>query len=205
MNLLLEKDVLVRDYELIIDKSGSMNSGDGTGKTRWNSAKESTIAIAHKVNELDPDGITVYTFSSSFKRYDNVNPEKVEQIFKENEPMGNTELALVLNDSLSKYFERKRQGTAKPVTILVVTDGEPSNKEDVAKVIINAANKVTSEEEIGISFIQIGKDATARAYLKSLDDDLQSKGAKFDIVNTKTFEEVEEVGIVQTLLDALYQ
>ena len=192
-----------RDYELIIDKSGSMGTTDIKGKSRWEVCKESTIAIVNKISSLDADGITVYVFSNSFKRYDNTTPDKVEQIFKENEPMGGTDLGGVLKDSLSKYFERKTAGTAKPTTILVITDGEPNNKNHVVSEIISATNKIDADEELALSFIQIGNDAGASAFLKSLDDDLQAKGAKFDIVDTKTFDEVENIGITETLLSAI--
>jgi hypothetical protein len=56
-----------RDYTLIIDKSGSMVKRDKQdGKKRWDVMQESTLALASKCEEFDPDGITVYTFSSNF-------------------------------------------------------------------------------------------------------------------------------------------
>jgi len=71
-----------RDYTLILDKSGSMSTRDQLGgKSRWQAAQESTVALASKCEEFDPDGITVYTFSSKFRRYENVTAAKVEQIF----------------------------------------------------------------------------------------------------------------------------
>src|SRR4028118_1782481 len=97
-----------RDYTLIIDKSGSMSIKDQPGgKSRWNVMQESTLAIASKCEEFDPDGITVYLFSGRFKRYDNVTANKVIQIFKENEPSGRTDLARVLQDATENYFKRK--------------------------------------------------------------------------------------------------
>jgi len=39
--------------------------------------------------------------------------------------------------------------------------------------------------------------------LKKLDDDLVAQGAKWDIVDTKTFEEIESIGITQALIAAL--
>lgn len=45
----IESIVTNRDYTLIIDKSGSLNSDDGKGKTRWEIAQESTIALAKKM------------------------------------------------------------------------------------------------------------------------------------------------------------
>jgi hypothetical protein len=51
-----------RDCTLIIDKSGSMSIKDRAGgKSRWNAMQESTLALASKCEEVDPDGITVYT------------------------------------------------------------------------------------------------------------------------------------------------
>lgn len=71
-----------RDYTLILDKSGSMSVTDtGASMTRWELAEESTLALARKCEKFDPDGITVYLFSSRFKRYDDVTSAKVEEIF----------------------------------------------------------------------------------------------------------------------------
>ena len=106
--------LLNRDYTIIIDKSGSMYTKDQTGgKSRWALMQESTIALANKCEELDPDGMTVYVFSGRFKRYDNVTSAKVVQIFQENEPSGTTNLAAVLQDALNSYFQRKASGKTK--------------------------------------------------------------------------------------------
>ncbi|MGB3205269.1 MAG: VWA domain-containing protein, partial [Crinalium sp.] len=95
-----------RDYTLIIDKSGSMSTPDQAGgRSRWDSAQESTLALARKCEQFDPDGITVYLFSSRFKRYDNVTSSKVEQLFQENDPAGTTNLAGVLQDAIAHYFQ----------------------------------------------------------------------------------------------------
>ena len=86
-----------RDYTLILDKSGSMSTTDQpAGRSRWQEVQESTLALARKCEQFDPNGITVYVFSGRFKRYDNVTAAKVEQIFLENDPVGTTNLAAVL-------------------------------------------------------------------------------------------------------------
>ncbi|HEY9702214.1 MAG TPA: VWA domain-containing protein, partial [Allocoleopsis sp.] len=120
-----------RDYTLIIDKSGSMSTPDQPGgKSRWDTAQESTLALARKCEQYDPDGITLYLFSGRFKRFENVTSAKVNEIFMENDPSGSTDLAGVLKDALDRYFKSKSQGTAKAngETILVVTDGEPDDR-----------------------------------------------------------------------------
>lgn len=195
-----------RDYTLIIDKSGSMSIKDREGgKSRWVVMQESALALASKCEELDPDGITVYLFSGRFKRYDNVTASKVAQIFRENEPSGRTDLAAVLTDALNSYFQRKaaRQTKANGETILVVTDGEPDDRKAVMKVIIDASRRLERDEELAISFIQVGDDATATQFLKALDDDLQGAGAKFDIVDTVTIEDMEDMTLTEVLLNAI--
>ncbi len=143
-------DLENRDYTLIIDKSASMAKKDCEGgRRRWDVMQETTFGLASKCEEFSPDGITVYTFSSLFRRYDNVTASKVEQIFSENEPVGRTEMGEVLKDALKSYFKRKEQGQAKlgGEIILVVTDGQPDNHQAVIKTIINATQKIDRDEE----------------------------------------------------------
>jgi uncharacterized protein with von Willebrand factor type A (vWA) domain len=194
-----------RDYTLIIDKSGSMSTIDAKSqKSRWELVQESTLALARKCDQLDPDGITVYTFSSKFKRYDNVNASKVEQIFQENEPVGGTNLTAVLQDAINLFFQRKKANqTQVGETILIITDGEPNERRSVFEVIIEATKKLDADEELALSFIQIGEDPGATKFLKTLDEQLMGVGAKFDIVDTVTFEEMEDLTLTEVLLNAI--
>ncbi|MCC5641887.1 VWA domain-containing protein [Nostoc sp. CHAB 5824] len=195
-----------RDYTLIIDKSGSMSTPDQVGgRSRWEIAQESTLALARKAEQFDPDGITVYVFSGRFKRYNDVTSAKVAQIFLENDPAGTTNLAGVLQDALNNYFQRKAAGKTKPngETILVITDGEPDDRKAVFEVIIHATRQMERDEELAISIIQVGSDAQATKFLKALDDQLQSVGAKFDICDTVTLDDLEEMSLVDVLTNAI--
>ncbi|MEI6329954.1 MAG: VWA domain-containing protein [Pseudanabaena sp. ELA645] len=194
-----------RDYTLIIDKSGSMSNIDrGTTKSRWEIVKESTLALARKCDQLDPDGITVYLFSGKFKRFDNVSAAKVEQIFQENDPMGGTNLTSVLQDAINQFFQRKKANQSKVgETILVITDGEPDDRRSVFEIIIEATRRLSSDEELAISFIQVGSDTSATDFLKSLDDKLQSIGANYDIVDTITLIDMEDMTLAEVLLSAI--
>jgi len=195
-----------RDYTLIIDKSGSMATPDQKGgRSRWTVAQESTLALASKCEQFDPDGITIYVFSGRFKRYENVTASKVAQIFQENDPSGTTDLAAVLKHATDDYFQRKAGGKTKPngETILVVTDGEPDDRKAVMRVIIEASRRMDQDEELAISFIQVGTDQQATRFLKVLDDDLQGAGAKFDICDTITMEDMEDMSLSEVLLNAI--
>ena len=195
-----------RDYTLIIDKSGSMSTPDQQGgKSRWEIAQESTLALARKCEQFDPDGITVYVFSGKFKRYDDVTASKVAQIFQENDPAGTTNLAFVLQNAVDSYFKRKAAGQTKPQgeTIIVVTDGEPDDRRAVFEVIINASRQMERDEELAISFIQVGSDPQATKFLKALDEQLQGVGAKFDICDTVTLDDLEDMSLTDVLLNAI--
>ena len=195
-----------RDYTLMIDKSSSMATSDTPdGKTRWEIAQESTVALAKKCEEIDPDGITVYLFSGRFRRYDNVTSEKVFRIYTENEPMGRTDLASVLEDGLENFFQRKaaNQTQANGETFIIITDGDPTDRKALIRLIIEATQKIDRDEELAISLIQVGRDKKATAFLKALDDQLQNAGAKFDIVNTVTIEDMQGMSLTDILLNAI--
>lgn len=192
------------DYVVMIDKSGSMSTNDCPGgKTRWAYAQEQTEAIARQCAQFDSDGIDVVVFAGTPKEYKGVTPDKVSQIFVENSPGSSTDTAAALELVLSGYRTRKAAGSAKPLIVICVTDGEPNDRSAVDKVIINHSNTMDNDGETGITFIQIGKDAGARAFLQHLDDDLQSLGAKYDIVDTKNEEEMDKLSITELLVAAI--
>lgn len=196
-------------FYLFIDKSGSMSTNDcDGGKSRWDSVQESTKAIAEKINKLsNGGGINIITFNNSIKIYADTTPDKVDQIFVENEPMGGTSPDKALKVMFDDYFTQKAAGTAKPVIGLVVTDGEPSSEEDknnLTKLIVDSANKMDADEEIGISFFQVGKDPDATKFLQFLDDNLVSVlGAKFDIVDTKKMTDLENMSLTDAIMEAI--
>jgi uncharacterized protein with von Willebrand factor type A (vWA) domain len=175
------------------------------GRSRWEAAQESTLALARKCEQFDQDGITVYLFSSRFKRYDNVTSSKVAQIFQENDPAGTTNLTAVLKDATDRYFQHKAAGQTKPggETILVITDGEPDDRKGVMVAIVEASQQMERDEELGISMIQVGNDPTATQFLKALDDQLQGVGAKFDICDAITMDDMADLSLSEVLLNAI--
>lgn len=192
------------DIILMLDKSGSMEEKLSNGKTRWEQAQESTIAWARQAEKYDSNGITVIPFAGTWKEYQDVTGggDKVKQIFKENSPAGSTNTHLALEYVLNKYLTNAK--TAKPILILCVTDGAPTDEVATAKVIAAATHRMERDEQIGIQFLQIGNDPGATKFLKMLDDDLVSKyGAKFDIVDTNTFEEAEVMSFGELLIKTL--
>ena len=193
-------DLSQYDIVLAVDKSGSMATNDGPGGlTRWQAAKEAAVALATKAIQYDDNGIDVVPFSSSHRLYEGVTPDKVVQVFEENDPMGSTNTAGVLKAIFDRYFAAKAAGKAKPVIIQVITDGAPDDRNAVKRAIIEATQKMDVDEELAVQFLQYGNDSSVPAFLKELDDDLQTQGAKFDIVDYKTAEEAENTPLAELL------
>ncbi|MEL7038991.1 MAG: hypothetical protein AAFO04_25790 [Cyanobacteria bacterium J06592_8] len=208
MDVLLEggSGLQDRDYTLIIDTSVSMSIFDRfEQKRRWEMIQESTLELATLCEHFDPDGITVYLFSDQFKRYEKVTAERVVQIFQQHEPQGKANLAAVLKDATDNYFERRAMEISKSngELILIVTGGEIEGTEAVKQIAINASNQLNRDEELGIELIQVGDDSTVTQFFKVLDRELQMAGAKYDICNTVTFEDMEEMSLTDVLLRAI--
>ena len=110
----------------------------------------------------------------------------------------------------------------KPLNIIVLTDGEPSD--DVESVIIAAARKLDKLDapawQVGIQFFQIGQDEQARKHLKRLDDELDimastiggsKSGAEGlrDMVDTIPYAEgnrtITAEGILKVVLGAVHR
>ena len=199
-----------RDYSIIVDMSGSMGCTDSTtgGKTRWKAAEEAIELLVPAAIKCDPDGITLYFFDSSFEKFENVKSlEDVRTKFKSRGPRGSTALHKVLADAVLEdgappvtVFGGGGGGGAvdhpvpskprKPETILIITDGSPDSKKDVEDVIINATKLMQSDNDLSITFVQVGNDSGVDSWMQTLDDGLKAKGAKFDIVDV--------IGISQT-------
>ncbi len=183
----------MRDWYLLVDKSGSMNEPvkAGSSLTRWAEAQEATTALARFAEGFDDDGISVVLFSNGHTTHDNITSggDLVKKLFTDNGPNGNTNTAGALLSVTDAYFARKAANASetKPLIIFIVTDGEPNSKQELQDAIVAIANKVDNVDEIRINFIQVGDNKEAKQYLHHLDSELT---CKFDIVNCKTEDEV---------------
>ena len=201
------------DFKIFIDKSGSMSYSDCPEGSRWKQAHRWSKEIAYICNQFDDDGIDVYMFDNDVKEYNNVTDSKVDEIFRKISPDGGTSLVPAIKAALPSYFEsskslfgmfsKKVQKPSKPIIVIVFTDGEPFDKSETMNSIIHITKQISSREEIGFSFLQVGNSSDARSFLKVLDDQLESKGAKFDIVNTINFDESRNMSSEDILLAAL--
>jgi Mg-chelatase subunit ChlD len=170
------------DVFVLIDRSGSMGQNIDTPskQSRWDYAKEAIVSFVTELGKHDDDGLTLIPFNASHAVSDNVKPETFGAVWAGLSPGGGTILAQPLRSALGLAEKRWKE---KQQLILVLTDGEPQDRGEVAQVIIDATKKMERDEQAAILFLRVGQDTAAKAFLDSLDNDLQSKGAKFDIVD----------------------
>lgn len=195
----------LKNYDFVfgVDSSGSMSRPDTNGKTRWNNSKETGYAVASKMAEFDSDGIDVIRFGGSVEVHQGVTPAKVDEVYAR-DPQGGTPLHLAIREARKLHESRRLTGSEKTGTILaIVTDGVPDDPKAVEDEIISLSNSLTKDSDFGIQILQVGNDAEATKYLKNLDDSLQGKGAKFDIVDTKTFDDLNGLSLTDALIDSL--
>ncbi len=193
------------DIAVLLDRSGSMSTRDCPHqKSRWEYARESVEAVVARAAQIDQDGIELVVFGSRVKTYSRVTPAKIDQIYAEVEPMGSTATDEALKAVLpATWFADRQAGRNKPKIVLVFTDGEPNDRAAVAKVLVEASNAIRQDADLAVSFVQVGYDDGARRFLTTLDDSLQGLGAKFDIVDTRSMDDLEELGVLGLLEAAL--
>jgi hypothetical protein len=173
----------------VIDDSGSM---DGSS---WQETAEALAVITPICTERDPDGIDIYFLNHRNKpEFQNITSgSTVNDIFKAVRPRGSTPTGMRLKQILEQYLcDFKNNPTIKPVNIIVITDGVPSD--DVESPIIAAATHLDALDapasQVGIQFFQVGNSRRAKERLKQLDDGMRERSGNprlRDIVDTVAF------------------
>lgn len=210
------------DYKILIDKSGSTDQRDCPNNlSRWQQEKEWAKVIAQKCETYDSDGIDVILFDNDITVYTGVTSAKVDEIFRKENPGGSTNLADALKTALQPFLNRRKEASGgffgigkrpftvdfsikvKPMIIIVLTDGEPNDKMAVVEVIKKTTECIQGRDEVGITFVQVGKNAEASKFLQKLDDNLTSEGTKFDIVDCKDYSAMNNCSIEDVFIGAL--
>ncbi|KAF1844344.1 uncharacterized protein K460DRAFT_290836 [Cucurbitaria berberidis CBS 394.84] len=199
------------DTIFLIDDSGSM-----AGRS-WKETGAALETITPICTQRDADGIDIYFLNHpDSSLYKNIKTAgTVVEIFQTVRPGGATPTGQRLNKILRPYLQRYERApeTTKPINIIVITDGEPSD--DVESPIIQAAKKLDKLDapawQVGIQFFQVGKEPGAREHLKQLDDGLKELAGDDDlrdIVDTVPFTgegdaQLTGVGILKICLGAV--
>jgi hypothetical protein len=157
-------------------------------------------ALTTELGAHDRDGVDLIVFDDQFAVSEGVTPDSVFAVFDNYRPSNGTVLVPPLQWAFNKA---KKKWGDKQQLILVITDGEPQDREAVANTIIDFTKSMEDDGQVAISFMQVGGDSGAAQFLEGLDDDLQGRGAKYDIVDTGRLEDLCKLSL-QELVDKTF-
>ncbi|WWC73748.1 uncharacterized protein I206_107720 [Kwoniella pini CBS 10737] len=208
---------MLRDYDtvLLVDDSTSMAG------QRWSEARQALMEVSEIAARYDENGVDIYFLNSKRVGKGIRAAHEVEDLFRGLEPKGATPTGMRLESILREYMARlersqlpsspsingKTEGIIKPMNLIVVTDGAPTD--DPESVLIACAKRLDRGEfplyQVGIQFLQIGNDSEAREALQELDDGLVAAHGVRDIVDTVPYdgEEMSAGLIIKTLLGGI--
>jgi hypothetical protein len=163
------------------------------GLQRWFEARDALSPLAEIAGRYDADGLDLFFLNSHRSGKGLKSAASVLQIFENVSPAGTTPLGHRLEELLNPYIEKLEAAKTfsevrkiKPIDILVITDGIPTD--DPESVIVAAARRLDAGQyplcQVGIQFVQVGNDHGSSRYLKRLDDALTRKHHVRDIVDT---------------------
>ncbi|KAF8314737.1 hypothetical protein DL93DRAFT_2125638 [Clavulina sp. PMI_390] len=172
---------------------------------RWRDTRAALAELAGTASGYDVDGVDIHFLNSPVVGDNIKDRQAVEALFDSIDPDGITptgeKLEILLLDYILKIEEAQDKDKAsgnnagaalkaiKPLNLIVLTDGEPSD--DPESVIITAARRLDSRHfplaQVGIQFVQIGDDPNAAEALKELDEALAGTHGIRDMVDTTPF------------------
>lgn len=202
------KQLQSRDIVIMQDRSSSMGEHENFPQgnfPRWYWCLSQALDFRRQTMRMPNWEFTLVLFSSKYDVYRNVRMEQLPSIFDRNHIWIGTKLAQPMAEQLNDYFRRRAQGRARPLLIVVVTDGKPKDEGDLAEVIIDATQHLQNPREVHITFLQVGTDDESQRKLWMLDNELVHRGAKFDIVSVMPFGQVTQLGLTRSMLRALQE
>lgn len=163
-----------------VDNSASMqNQSKRIKGTRFKEVEEMALGIASECAAFDSDGIDIITFGKGAQLQKGVTPDKVALAFAGGANGRSTD-----THTLVEMAAARQKETGKPTVCIVFTDGDATDREATANAIVKATQSMGADEELSFGFVQVGDDPGATEFLSFLDDGLQKRGAKYDIVDT---------------------
>jgi hypothetical protein len=202
---------LIADYnlELLVDRSKSMQKTDCPGGlSRWEWCGQQAGNLAKSLGPYTPRGLTIVPFAGEYDVFEHASPQNIDKLFNSINLQLGTRLFEPLTERLDNYFAH-RKPNSKPLLIVIVTDGIPSPRFEpglVKQTLIEASQKMKSEDEVVVIVCQIGcDDRFGERYLTDLDQNLVNYGARYRFVHVVTFNDLQETGLGPAIVSQIKQ
>ena len=205
------------DVVVLVDKSGSMTEKDcpapfigafgflAGGRSgmlsRWDWCREQIYSLSKQAAPVLRNGLTLVFFDKDANVFPNVMSDQIPQLFANTTPGGGTNMAKAVKQQMDDYFARRGYG-ARPLAMVIITDGVPDSAQHLKSVICDATRKMSRPGEISISFLQVGQDRGGSSLLFDLTN-LQSEGAEYNIVDSHPFAQVAQEGLGRALVESI--
>jgi|AGTN01.2.fsa_nt_gi hypothetical protein len=170
-------------------------------ESRWAWCQKQAQALSAKLSAMQPDGIRTILFSDDVVENEKSDASQIKDLFHTTQPVGATRAAEPLRREFEKYFAQRAANPlkkTKPLLVAIITDGYMNDKRAVKMEIQRACNQLESGNEILVAFLTVGTAGNVPFFLKELDH-LSPLRAKYDIVEVRSFDELDEKGLAGVL------
>lgn len=206
-----KSEKILEDYDccLLVDCSGSMNTNMAPGTnysdmTRWQWCGQQSYDFMANARKYLPKGITVVPFNSNFSIKDHVGLNDISDLYNTVKPFGGTVIENPLSYVLTRYYKKRDRGYTKPLSVTILTDGI-AHMRNIGNVIITATQGMKSKREIVITFLEVDEAYKGEQILNSLDNNLVNAGAKYDIVHVRSFHQLMNAGLKESIVSTLIE
>ena len=128
----------------LVDRSGSMQTTDCDGDSRYNYVRETIKAFVRGASKFDPDGVSVHLFNSHVELHNDVaDPAMVDKLIDAHKPGGGTATHLAIQAAWREHKAKSSDATF----VIIFTDGDPSEPTEVENTIVNITKTMSSPEE----------------------------------------------------------
>jgi len=195
LNLVPDREIGLRRLAeiktvIVVDDSMSMQEGN-----LWEQAREALAGIVDIANQYGSKGADIHFMHSDDYAPNMQVKSEVIGLFNRVLPEGDdTPTGAKLGQVIDHYLPlvEHERSTHEPITILVITDGLPTDQADLERVIVDAAHRLdrhhVKQDMFGIQFVQIGTDPAAAELLHSLDNHLVNRYKIRDMVDSTPYD-----------------
>lgn len=191
---------------LLVDHSASMGDthiGIPGDLSKWVWCRQQIDNLFLCTDRVLDGGFTLVPFNAKFQIRKNITLWDLKQTFRQLKPEGQDKnISAPIESVMNDYFYA-RKPDSKPLVVVVLTDGTQNIGAPLQNMLIEASHKLRKPGEVVVTFMQVGDSILGEELFHDLDRNLVAKGAKYHMVDYKTFGELRNKGVVSELLETV--